>query len=129
VIVEGSAADDPADDEDWREYEFKAKPGDPRRLPGQVAPYHLRLDWLMWFIPISPAYAGEWFTRFLQRLLEADRSTLRLLGRDPFDGARPQWIRARMFHYRYSTYRELRETGAWWVRRPVGELVPQMKLG
>jgi hypothetical protein len=29
------------------EYEFKGKPGDPRRRPPQVAPYHLRLDWLM----------------------------------------------------------------------------------
>ena len=128
VIVEGSSADDPADDDDWREYDFKAKPGDPKRLPRQIAPYHLRLDWLMWFIPISPAYAGEWFLTFLHRLLEADRPTLRLIGRDPFDGARPTWIRARLFRYRYSTYRELRETGAWWVRNPVGELVPQMRL-
>jgi hypothetical protein len=128
VIVEGSAADDPADDADWREYDFKAKPGDPKRLPRQIAPYHLRLDWLMWFIPISPAYAGEWFLTFLNRLLEADRPTLRLLRRDPFDGARPTWIRARLFRYRYSTYSELRRTGAWWVRNPVGELVPRMRL-
>ena len=33
----------------WREYEFKGKPGDPQRRPPQLAPYHLRLDWLMWF--------------------------------------------------------------------------------
>jgi membrane protein implicated in regulation of membrane protease activity len=128
VIVEGSAAAEPRDDEDWREYAFKAKPGDPKRMPRQIAPYHLRLDWLMWFIPISPAYAGEWFITFLYRLLEADRPTLRLLGRDPFDGGRPLWIRARLFHYRYSTMSELRATGAWWVRRPQIELVPPMRL-
>ena len=31
----------------------RGKPGDPRRTPPQVAPYHLRLDWLMWFAAIS----------------------------------------------------------------------------
>jgi hypothetical protein len=128
VVVEGTDADDPATDDDWREYPFKAKPGDPKRLPPQVAPYHLRLDWLMWFIPISPAYAGTWFPRFLHRLLEADPPTLRLLRHDPFAGRRPTYVRARLFHYRYSTYRELRETGSWWVRRPVGELVSQTTL-
>jgi hypothetical protein len=128
VIVEGTAAETVDEDTDWQEYEFKAKPGDPKRLPRQVAPYHLRLDWLMWFIPISPVYAGEWFVRFLYRLLEADRPTLRLLRRDPFAGTPPTHVRARLFHYRYSTLSELRETGAWWVRRPVSELVPAVRL-
>jgi hypothetical protein len=128
VIVEGTEGDDPADDAAWREYEFKAKPGDPRRIPPQVAPYHLRLDWLMWFIPISPAYAGEWFVRLLYRLLEADRPTLRLLGRDPFAGRRPRFVRARLFHYRFSSFAELRQSGVWWVRRPVSDLVPAIRL-
>lgn len=128
VIVEGTEAETPSDEATWSEYQFKAKPGDPKRLPPQVAPYHLRLDWLMWFIPISPAYAGDWFVRFLYRLLEADRPTLRLLRRDPFAGRRPTHVRARLFHYRYSTLGELRETGAWWVRRPVSDLVPAIRL-
>jgi hypothetical protein len=113
----------------WLEYEFKAKPGNPRRMPRQVAPYHLRLDWLMWFIPISPAYAGLWFHRLLTRLLEADRPTLRLLASDPFHGRRPQFVRARLFEYRFTDYHEWRSTGAWWARQPVGELVPAMRLG
>ena len=128
VIVEGTEDEDASNDANWREYEFKAKPGAPRRLPPQVAPYHLRLDWLMWFIPISPAYAGDWFVRFLHRLLEADRPTLRLLRSDPFGGKRPRFVRARLFHYRFSTLDELRKTGAWWVRRPVSDLVPAIGL-
>jgi hypothetical protein len=28
-----------------------------------------------------------------------------------------------VFHYRYSTWSELRRTGQWWIRRPVGLLV------
>src|SRR5690606_11495428 len=45
-IVEGTADDDPAH-ATWSEYGFRGKPGDLRRIPPQVAPYHLRLDWLM----------------------------------------------------------------------------------
>ncbi len=37
------------DDTRWREYEFIGKPGDVNHTPPQIAPYHLRLDWLMWF--------------------------------------------------------------------------------
>lgn len=33
----------------WREYEFKCKPGNLKRRPCVISPYHYRLDWLMWF--------------------------------------------------------------------------------
>ena len=33
----------------WHEYEFKCKPGDIKRRPCLISPYHYRLDWLMWF--------------------------------------------------------------------------------
>src|SRR6185503_3257021 len=56
VIVEGTEAAAIETDTPWREYEFKGKPGDVRRLPPQLAPYHLRLDWLMWFLPLSSRY-------------------------------------------------------------------------
>jgi hypothetical protein len=48
IVLEGTTADAPSTTS-WQAYEFKGKPGDPRRLPPQIAPYHLRLDWLMWF--------------------------------------------------------------------------------
>lgn len=123
VIVEGTEEFPITPQTSWLEYEFKAKPGDPRRLPPQIAPYHLRLDWLMWFIPISPAYAGDWFARFLLKLLSADRPTLRLLRRDPFAGRAPRFVRARLFEYHFTTWAERRATGAWWTREPVGDLV------
>jgi hypothetical protein len=129
IIVEGTDAAEATDDDGiWREYEFKGKPGDPRRLPPQVAPYHLRLDWLLWFIPLSPSYGGEWFLRFLLRLLEGDKATLRLLRRDPFAGTPPRFIRVRLFHYRFSTFREWRTTGAWWVRTAASEYIAPVAL-
>src|SRR4029453_5442075 len=54
VLLEGPDAPAPGPDTVWAEYQFKAKPGDPRRRPRQVAPYHLRLDWLLWVGGLSP---------------------------------------------------------------------------
>src|SRR4051794_31118992 len=48
IVIEGTDADTIAADTVWKEYEFKGKPGDVMHRPPQVAPYHLRLDWLMW---------------------------------------------------------------------------------
>ena len=33
----------------WKEIEFKCKPGSVDRRPCVISPYHYRLDWLMWF--------------------------------------------------------------------------------
>ncbi|MEU3611715.1 lipase maturation factor family protein [Streptomyces sp. NPDC006872] len=129
VVVEGTLDDVPREDSDWREYEFKGKPGDPRRWPRQFAPYHLRLDWLMWFAALSPAYAGPWFGALVERLLENDRDTLKLLRSSPFPPDEPpRHIRARLFRYRYTTWRELRETGACWRRTYVREYLPPTRL-
>ncbi|MFC4505312.1 MULTISPECIES: lipase maturation factor family protein [Streptomyces] len=129
VVVEGTSDDVPREDSEWREYEFRGKPGDPRRWPRQFAPYHLRLDWMMWFAALSPAYAGPWFGALVERLLADDRDTLRLLRRSPFPpGEPPRYIRARLFRYRFTTWRELRETGACWERTYVREYLPPTRL-
>ncbi|AVZ76624.1 hypothetical protein SLUN_34850 [Streptomyces lunaelactis] len=112
----------------WREYGFKGKPGDVRRMPRQFAPYHLRLDWMMWFAALSPAYARSWFGPFMERLLDGDRDTLRLLAHNPFPDAPPAYVRARVYRYRYTTWRELRATGAWWHRTYVREFLRPTRL-
>ncbi|MFB7942785.1 lipase maturation factor family protein [Streptomyces sp. NPDC056049] len=128
IVVEGTSDPVPGPDTEWREYGFKGKPGDPRRLPRQFAPYHLRLDWLMWFAALSPGYAREWFGPFVERLLAGDRDTLRLLAHNPFPDAPPVHVRARLYRYRFSTWRELRATGAWWQRRLLREYLPPVRL-
>jgi len=112
---------------EWKEYEFKGKPGDPRRRPPQIAPYHLRLDWLMWFVGVSTGYAGPWFNNLLVKLLEKDRPTENLLRRAPFE-ERPTFIRALSYVYRFTSWHERREGADWWHRDLVGELVPPMSL-
>lgn len=128
IVLEGTHEQRPSEAGAWRAYEFKAKPGDPRRRPPQVAPYHLRLDWLMWFAALSGPHSHPWLVRLVLKLLRNDPPTLRLLGHNPFAQAPPKFIRAVLYHYRFSTWRERRETGAWWVRTPVGEYLPPLHL-
>jgi len=115
IVVEGTLDEFPDDASEWREYAFKGKPGDVRRIPRQFAPYHLRLDWLMWFLPLGRMWE-PWFEVFLLRLLQADAATLALLRHDPFDGEAPTWVRAHAYHYRFSTHAEYRKTRQRWMR-------------
>ncbi len=125
IVVEGSM-----DAESWLEYAFRGKPGDVRRIPPQVAPYHLRLDWLMWFLPLGSLRRLDepWFEAFLAALLRADAPTLRLLARDPFDGARPVAVRAVAYRYRFATRAEFRATRERWARTRLGVVVGPARL-
>jgi hypothetical protein len=124
VIIEGTDAVELDEHTRWREYEFKGKPGPVHRLPRQWAPYHLRLDWLMWFAALSPLYAQQWMRPLLLRLLENDAPTLRLLRRNPFPNLPPRYVRAQLYRYRFTTWRELRHDHAWWHRTLLGEYLP-----
>ena len=128
IVVEGTAEAVLTSGTVWREYEFKGKPGDVRRRPAQFAPYHLRLDWLMWFAAMSsPAY-HDWFVPFLAKLLQNDRATLGLLAGNPFPAEPPRFVRARLYLYRFTTPAERRESGAWWHRTLSGEYLAPLTL-
>ncbi|WP_190822732.1 lipase maturation factor family protein [Saccharopolyspora pogona] len=124
VIIEGAADADGA----WLEYEFKGKPGDPGRRPPQVAPYHLRLDWLMWFLAISPSYGRTWLPNLVEALLRNEEHVLRLLRHNPFPESPPVFVRAHLYRYGFATRAERRETGAFWIRSRVGDFIPPLTL-
>jgi Lipase maturation factor len=116
VVIEGTDDPEVTANTVWKEYEFKGKPGAVRRVPAQWAPYHLRLDWLMWFAAISPHYAYPWLRPFMLRLLQNDPATLHLLRRNPFPESPPRYVRAQLYRYRFTTAAELRRDHAWWHR-------------
>lgn len=128
VVIEGTSDTSVGDQTVWQEYEFKGKPTGLRRLPRQFAPYHLRLDWLMWFAAISPGYALAWMTPLLHRLLRNDFATLKLLQRNPFPDSPPRFVRAQLYEYRFTTPAELRRDRAWWHRTLIGSYVPPLAL-
>lgn len=124
LIIEGTDSEAVDEHTAWREYRFKGKPGEVGRMPRQWAPYHLRLDWLMWFAAISPGYADPWLPRLLTRLLDGDRATLRLLRANPFPERPPRYVRVQLYRYRFSTAAELRREHVWWHRELLGEYLP-----
>ncbi len=139
IVVEGTDSERVAETTRWREYEFKGKPGDVRRRPRQWAPYHLRLDWLMWFLPLSVGVIEDrrqlsilgherWFVRFVEKLLEADPATLALLRTDPFDGKRPRFVRASFYRYRFADRRQRKATGVFWERTFIAEYLRPRSL-
>lgn len=129
IVVEGTADEEITDDTEWQAYEFKGKPTDPERRPPQVAPYHLRLDWQLWFAAMSPTPRRQpWFTRLLVKFLEGDEATLDLLAANPFPDKPPEHVRATRYRYRYTTPEEREETGRWWHREPVGTYVRPVSL-
>jgi hypothetical protein len=128
VVVEGTDDPEVTAKTVWKEYEFKGKPGAVRRVPAQWAPYHLRLDWLMWFAAISPHYAYPWLRPFMLRLLQNDPATLRLLRHNPFPGSPPRYVRARLYRYRFTTAAELRRDHAWWHRTLEGSYLRPISL-
>ena len=76
IIFEGTDDALITGDTKWKEYEFKAKPGDPNRRPPFVAPYQPRIDWQIWFAAMSSPSEYPWTLHFVWKLLHNDRGTL-----------------------------------------------------
>jgi hypothetical protein len=128
IVIEGTSDPVMTATTSWHAYEFKGKPGDPSRRPPQIAPYHLRIDWLMWFAAMGSPEQQPWFQEFLVRLLTGDRESRTLLAFDPFPDRPPTWIRASFYNYRFTTPAERRQTGEWWHRELVGLYWPPVRL-
>jgi hypothetical protein len=135
VVLEGTLDQHPSEGTQWLEYELKGKPGDPRRRPGQWAPYHLRLDWQMWFLPLRAVVTPTgvlsrghpvWFLRLVDKLLGADPAILALLRTNPFPNRAPAHVRASFYLYELASPAERRHTGVHWKRSYVGEYLPPL---
>jgi hypothetical protein len=127
--VEATADPPHAADVVWQRYRFRAKPGPLDRRPPQVAPRHLRLDWLLWFAAMDRSpLRHRWFERLLIRLLEADPGVLRLLGEDPMRGQRPRAVRVLRERARFTTPQERQRRGTWWHREDPRLVVPPVAL-
>ncbi len=138
IVVEGTTDTVPTAGTVWKEYGFKAKPGDSLRRPPQIAPYHLRLDWMIWFLPFTVLVTPRgirvrgyerWFLRFAQKLLEGEPGVLGLMGQNPFPERAPALVRARLYRYSFTDPKTKRETGAWWTRRLLGEFLGPVSAG
>ena len=137
IVLEGTSDRILTPATEWKEYAFKGKPGDPQRRPPQIAPYHLRLDWMIWFLPFSVVVTNHgvhvsgyeiWFIRFVRRLLANEPATLALMRNNPFPAQPPAQIRALFYRYHYTTWQQKQATGAWWTRELLGAYLPAVSL-
>jgi hypothetical protein len=115
IVIEGTMAEQPTEDADWRAYELPCKPGDVTRRPCVLGPYHLRLDWLIWFSAMHDTLRDPWIVHLVWKLLDGDTTVRELIAVDPFDGKPPKWIRIRRFIYHLQPY----GADTWWTRELV----------
>jgi hypothetical protein len=128
VIVEGTDDDGLLPSARWREYQFKGKPGALNYRPAQIAPYHLRLDWLMWFAAMSDYRDYPWFVNLMAKLLDGDAAISSLLRENPFHDRPPRYVRATLYEYHFTTPDERRRTGNWWTRTMTRPYFPPVSL-
>jgi len=122
IVIQGSD-----DGVEWRDYEFRYKPGNLMRPPPWNIPHQPRLDWQMWFAALDDPQRLPWFSRFLVRLLENEPSVTTLLRTNPFPDKPPTYVRAQFYDYTYASSSE-HAAGQWWDRRLLGLYFPQARL-
>ena len=108
---------------EWREYEFKCKPGSIDRRPCWISPYHYRLDWLVWFAAMSgekqrPVGRDAWLLHLVWKLLHNDENILPLLAESPFPEKPPEAIQILVYQYEYS------DDENWWKREYMHTWIP-----
>ena len=124
IVFEGTADAAPTERADWREYPFKCAPCDPARPPCLITPYHYRLDWQIWFAAMSRPDDYPWTLRFVWKLLHNDEGTLSLLAGNPFPGAPPRFVRARLYVYRFAPI----GSGRTWDRTLLHDWIPPLSV-
>lgn len=124
VIIEGTRARHIDEHSQWLAYELPCKPGRVDRRPCLVTPYHYRLDWQLWFVPLSPDYQRRWFLALTRKLLQGDQVVLGLFAENPFPEAPPRFIRASIYRYQLAPP----GSGVTWRRSPAGQYLPPTSL-
>jgi len=112
----------------WKSYPFKWKPQDVSLAPKWVQPYHPRLDWQMWFVPLSRPNNSPWIYSTALRLLQGSDQVTSLFADNPFKDKPPKYIRTVAYDYTFTEPETKKLTGDWWSRKLAGQFTPVMSL-
>lgn len=121
IVVAGSD-----DGVQWKEYQFPCATDSAAKQPCLITPYHLHLDWQMWFSAMRPQIQEEWLLRLAIRLLENNEEVKRAFTLNPFADSAPRWIKMDLYRYRFAAWQEWPE--AWWNREWVRTYLPPIHL-
>lgn len=103
VVLEGSMLETGP----WQEIPFLYKPGNTTRGLPCVAPHQPRLDWQMWFAALGQYQHNTWFVNLANKILIGEGEVLKLLDWEnyPFKANPPNFVRADLYHYRFTRLR------------------------
>ncbi|CAG0886058.1 unnamed protein product [Darwinula stevensoni] len=128
IILQGTTSENPESPQaEWKDYEFKCKPGNISRTPCFISPYHYRLDWLAWFTTFSSWQHHPWLLPFIKKLLENNEDVSTLIAHNPFlgSGEKPKYIRILMYKYEYTKIGSPEAmAGQWWKRKFKNSYLP-----
>lgn len=122
IVFEGTNDDQPTDSATWRPYIYKGLPVRLNERPSQVAPYHLRLDWQMWFAAMSAPEDYPWTYHLVWKMLHNDNTVAALFRENPFPGKPPKFIRAVLYQYQFA--KPGNKEGLWWIRKKISDWIP-----
>lgn len=147
VIIQGTNSTFLDDNTKWYDFEFPCKPGDINRRPCLISPYHLRLDWLLWFAAFQNYQYCPWIIHLADKLLNEKKEANSLLasGGNPFSSeagkfdSKITFIRAELYEYQYASLfnipeqekKKLKlmgwEEGKFWRRKWVSNYFPPIQ--
>jgi len=126
VVFEGTADNDSTDKAHWQPYIYKGLPVLPDKRPPQIAPYHYRFDWQMWFASMSAPEDYPWTVTLVNKLLHNDPAATQLFAENPFPVAPPRYIRATLYRYSFATAQA--PAKVYWTRQRIGNWLPAIGL-
>ncbi len=126
IVFEGSDAEFPYTDADWKEYPYRGLPVDLKQMPPLVAPYQLHFDWQMWFASMAGPNEYPWTIHLVWKLLHNDPIALQLFAGNPFPDHPPRYIRAILYKYKFAAPGN--PDNRWWDRKEISEWLPMLSL-
>jgi hypothetical protein len=117
------------DGQTWTAYPFRYKPQDLHAPPRIYAPYQPRFDWNLWFASLGSWREYTFVLQVEQRLLSAEPDVLALFAGNPFPGESPRQVRAILWQYWFSDWKDKRQQGLWWRREQLGLYAPRLERG
>ncbi|GAC1550089.1 MAG: lipase maturation factor family protein [Mucilaginibacter sp.] len=124
VVFEGTMDDTIGGKARWQPYIYKGLPVLPEKLPPQIAPYQLRLDWQMWFAAMSAPDQYPWTLNLVWKLLHNDSNAVDLFAQNPFPGKPPRFVRAVLYRYKFA--KPGNPQHLYWTREAIGDWLPAM---
>lgn len=124
LVLEGTEDETINQQTKWKEYEFKAKPGNPYRKLPVIAPYQPRIDWQIWFAAMERPEQNPWLVHLIWKFLHNDKGAISLIAYNPFPDKPPKYIRVEFYHYKFAPIGN--KDGLVWNREYIGEWLPPL---